>query len=414
MKPGTKIAVGLALCFVVGAIILMAAHRARLRESVEREIARIRASGAPVTATDLAGDPVPDDQNAAIVYQDIFNAIETRTSYNSDVISDIVPSDQRVTSPEVWKRARQVVSDNEDLFARVEEAVSRPHCKFRVDWRKGYDVPRPHLYQMRELARFLTARAVVRARDGDIDGAVRTVALCFQVSQSIKNEPELIGQFVRVAIIKIAAGGVRQIIEAAPIRRAQAEQLFDVLADIELRSGFVRAFEGERALGMWRFSEIRAGRNVMDAPRHLLGALSLYDEELYHLDLMQKQIDAARLPYHQMKASKSVLDPMFTRTLAARSVGQAHVALTQLFLALEAYRGRFASYPPSLDDVRAKLGWKLPDDPFSGKDLIYKPENDGFTIYSIGPDLIDSGGRPQAESGEPSGPGDVVWKHTLP
>ena len=48
--------------------------------------------------------------------------------------------------------------------------------------------------------------------------------------------------------------------------------------------------------------------------------------------------------------------------------------------------------PQVAERITTKLGWKLPDDPFSGKALIYKPRAKGFVIYSIGPNMKDNGG----------------------
>ena len=36
---------------------------------------------------------------------------------------------------------------------------------------------------------------------------------------------------------------------------------------------------------------------------------------------------------------------------------------------------------------------KVPDDLFSGKPLTYKPEKDGYLLYSVGVNGIDDGGR---------------------
>ena len=43
--------------------------------SVRDEIARIKAEGAPVSAADLAGKPIPDAENAAIVYEKAFKLL---------------------------------------------------------------------------------------------------------------------------------------------------------------------------------------------------------------------------------------------------------------------------------------------------------------------------------------------------
>ena len=58
-----------------------------------------------------------------------------------------------------------------------------------------------------------------------------------------------------------------------------------------------------------------------------------------------------------------------------------------------------------------------PDDPFSGKEFVYRRQGAGFRLYSLGPDLKDNKGQPilfgkdrktppESESGWD---GDIVW-----
>jgi hypothetical protein len=69
----------------------------------------------------------------------------------------------------------------------------------------------------------------------------------------------------------------------------------------------------------------------------------------------------------------------------------AEIAGSGIFLALHAYHDRFHVYPASLDELRSKLGWALPDDPFSGRAFIYRVMGEGFVLYSVGPDMKDDG-----------------------
>jgi hypothetical protein len=86
----------------------------------------------------------------------------------------------------------------------------------------------------------------------------------------------------------------------------------------------------------------------------------------------------------------------------------AEIAGSRVFLALLAYKSRFGAYPKTLHDLKHKLGWKLPVDPFTGEDLIYKPHAHGFLLYSVGLNMKDDGGTPVARRGPEKG--DVVWK----
>jgi len=63
-------------------------------------------------------------------------------------------------------------------------------------------------------------------------------------------------------------------------------------------------------------------------------------------------------------------------------------------------------------DLSAKTGVKLPVDPFSGKDLVYKRVGKGFQVYSISGNLRDDGGVPPKDHGDRDS-GDIVvfWTH---
>ncbi|MGC8834554.1 MAG: hypothetical protein ACP5R4_10925 [Armatimonadota bacterium] len=69
------------------------------------------------------------------------------------------------------------------------------------------------------------------------------------------------------------------------------------------------------------------------------------------------------------------------------------LALMRWALALEVYRKRTGSYPSALQDVSARLGWKLPKDPITGGEFLYRRRPGGCLIYSIGWNGKDDGGR---------------------
>lgn len=54
------------------------------------------------------------------------------------------------------------------------------------------------------------------------------------------------------------------------------------------------------------------------------------------------------------------------------------------------------------------LGWKIPEDPFSGKDFIYKRQEKGFILYSIGRNMKDDGGK-ESPNSDPDRY-DMVWR----
>jgi hypothetical protein len=63
-----------------------------------------------------------------------------------------------------------------------------------------------------------------------------------------------------------------------------------------------------------------------------------------------------------------------------------------LAFALAAYRADHGRYPKALTELAPKYIEAIPDDIFSGKPLIYKPEANGYLLYSVGANGIDDGG----------------------
>jgi hypothetical protein len=65
-------------------------------------------------------------------------------------------------------------------------------------------------------------------------------------------------------------------------------------------------------------------------------------------------------------------------------------------LAIERYRLEKGGLPESLDEL-VKSGYlkELPMDPWSDGPLVYRRTADGYTLYSVGEDFTDDGGKPQ-------------------
>lgn len=144
----------------------------------------------------------------------------------------------------------------------------------------------------------------------------------------------------------------------------------------------------------------------------------------------EKQIALARRPYRESSSRfdalshdipgyalfTQALEPSFGRAAGARDAAIAEVGLMRTGLGLAAYRSQDGRYPASLTALRQSLKWEVPDDPFSGKDFVYRREAVGYLLYSIGRDLKDDGGAAATFIRDPhnplhSGPkGDIVWR----
>ena len=60
-------------------------------------------------------------------------------------------------------------------------------------------------------------------------------------------------------------------------------------------------------------------------------------------------------------------------------------------------------------DTLEKLKLKDINDPFSEEPLLYRPDPNGFVLYSVGPDEKDNGGSPKEKKQKTDW--DIVWSY---
>lgn len=439
-------AVGIALVLLIAdAIIMGSAHR-----GIEAELARIRARGEPVSCAELGGPPIPDEWNAALLYEKAFQMIKTppmsnQVKFLDDLYSSVFCSTCRTSKQTVDKdkieKTRSALKQLEGLFAVVEEASRKPACRFRIDWKSGPGALFPHYTNIREISRLAALGAILSAESNDPNSATRFIRLAVALEESIKDEPVLIGCLVRRAVLSITLSALRQVLETCDLTENQAKQLFDVLGQIDMWHAYKNAIVGERAFGLWCFDAARSdpggigslfggsgGTNkpLSVATNTVYRLFAGSRDELSYLSFMRRQIELADLSYREIKRKRirmpdendvpryafltRMVAPIFgTRMMLFRDLSIAEIAVARAALAMEAYKARFGSYPNSIIELKKGLGLKLPLDPFSGSDLKLRLQKSGYVLYSIGPDLKDNNGTPFSRPGDYTSPGDIVW-----
>ncbi|MBN2579275.1 MAG: hypothetical protein JXB10_09815 [Pirellulales bacterium] len=72
---------------------------------------------------------------------------------------------------------------------------------------------------------------------------------------------------------------------------------------------------------------------------------------------------------------------------------QAEMRLLSAAMALSGYRRAHGKLPATLDDLVPEFLPAVPQDPFTGKPLVYRRTPKGYKLYSLGPDGKDDGGQ---------------------
>ncbi|MBI2434013.1 MAG: hypothetical protein HYV26_14215, partial [Candidatus Hydrogenedentes bacterium] len=112
------------------------------------------------------------------------------------------------------------------------------------------------------------------------------------------------------------------------------------------------------------------------------------------------------LPRRRVLARSSLAALLPCMTAPARA--EVMRDLTCLGLNVEAHRAEHGELPRALEEVMPAQ--QLPLDPFGGQHYRYLHTQEGFFLYSLGPDGVDDGGKQTEDSPLHVEQGDITWR----
>jgi hypothetical protein len=347
------------------------------------------------------------------------------------------------------------LATNEKSLALLVEASKRPRKYNPVTCGDMISVIGeflPPIQQSREFARILLVRAMLRLEEGRVEEAWGDLLSCHRLARLVGQRPMLIDALVAMALDGMACSGDKVLLQHVRLTAAQAAKmrrdlgtlppLVDIAATIDLGERFLSldfASTGARQ-GLASFIELltTGGFGTLAKPLvNLAGDATIDWNVMLRLDnaWCDRFVDAYRKPTHaerkealrkideeirklaqEAKDMKSLAWSMLAnpRQAISQRLGESLVAvflpgisavadaddravmqldLTKLAFALAAFRDERGSYPAELVDLVPKHVAQLPKDFFLAADLHYRREGDGYTLYSVGLNGKDDGGK---------------------
>jgi hypothetical protein len=406
--------------------------------AARQQLATLRAE-AGALALSVAPPRVPDRDNAAIVYQQAFEAMGRNEASPSGWQWEKPWQDAWDAQWTTWYDSEKIGFDLHDPELRrflkrqggtlslLRQAAAKPGCSFDRDYgRPSIWMLLPELGPLRTAARLLALDALCRASDKDYRGAMEDVNAMFRMVEHVGTEPLLISQLVAMAVDGSAIDTLRHVLASG---RVPPEDLATIhLPDgMSYRTPLRRAFRMEEAFGLATFAQVGDGRvglaeiaNMSGGESHL-GSNPPMLAPLYRVFLLGDDVAAqarfaarldraAGLPYDQAKevveqldqelqaqpggALTAVLMPALGAAVEAAARAEARRGTAGVGLALYTYRARNGRFPDKLDDLAPDFIPAVPRDPFDGKAMKFKRTEQGAVVYSVGPDMTDNSGAP--------------------
>lgn len=345
---------------------------------------------------------------------------------------------------------------NERPLALVVEASQRPHYfNPLLSGSKPaclLGVLLPSVQKCRGLAFALTARALLRVSEGEVEAAWQDLLACHRLARLIGRGGTLIEALVGMAIEQMTCSADLALLREAKLSNEQIRRcLNDLQALPSLPPLADKIGVGERSMwlnslqliqrgylaylqnpvssqppGKPSWLERRMTAKIDWAPALRRGnewydrlAASLSIDDRAHRTQQLEAIDSelktrmqeirGQVPLSQVYlilggSRKTVgimigeilvglLTPAVLKAQTAHDKAEQMQRNVRLAFALAVYESEHGRYPEHLNQLVPEYLTALPKDLFSDKPMIYRPKEDGYLLYSVGPNGEDEGGR---------------------
>jgi hypothetical protein len=301
----------------------------------------------------------------------------------------------------------------------------------------------PHAQSVREAGRSLPARAMNHVAEGRLDEAWQDILAVHRLSRLVAQGPVLVEQLVAIALNGVACEATVALLGDGRLTAEQARQVQSDLAALPTFSNISRCLGNtERLSALDTFLTIGAGGgaemysavgggegfdsifNVISVDWNLVlretnrwydrleAAAKLPDRRQRENALAQIEADLksmvadVRTPSRWIKGVVSrrqrsqivseimlgLFLPAITAASEAQDRGNTSFELIRLAAALAVYRAEHGAYPANLDQLVPDTVTHLPIDLYSGGPFIYKRDENGYLLYSVGVNGGDDGG----------------------
>ena len=279
----------------------------------------------------------------------------------------------------------------------------------------------PYFAGFRNLARVLAMESAVKERSGDLEGSVNSALDAVQLGEMCPRGATIIGELVGVACQAIGRRPVWKSLanlDGPQCKRLAARYEKIMAMHVPITDSLTEEkYLGEQTLMLLFRSTGAVQQMANPSPGGSGGGMSatllsnLYfmvhsKTKVLHLfqGYMDQVIDSSRKPYDQAKVPVPVPNDQFVQIMSpsfdqvilkdfANSRTQNGILLVAI--ALQGYHADHKRYPDTLQQLVPEYLPALPADPFAtnGSFRYHLDAGDQYTMYSIGPNGIDDGGR---------------------
>jgi hypothetical protein len=356
------------------------------RRQLDSEFARLEGRYGRLRGATLVAPPVGAEYNSARFVR-AAAALTVRpggTSYGI-LMASVKRFEQLPESSIVPGEIQAFLDANTEAMRLADEAISRHQSSWDADYVGIGYVPR--WLDVRTLSDALALATLLDRKAGRADDASRKAAAGLAVAASVRHEPSLIAQLIRIAVATQQCEALRAVIAGSEPSKAALETVARSLADNRETDPMQVGLLAEMRYGHGELAEME---------RHPLGRIGrpfLRLAKMHYFHEMERLIEVqagprphspfpdqpryGRLDWRRIAAS---FVPGLQRAIDTGDKHNSALGVTEIGVALRRYRWDRGSYPDELSALVPAYLTRLPIDPVTGRPPAYARRGAGFTL----------------------------------
>ena len=397
----------------------------------EREIEKIQEMGEPVTFDELWGDlPYSKRQeNALQYYNAAFSLLIWRTDHATPM-EIIIQQDK--------EELEKCLEENSLVFEMADQAAKISHCQFSREMKKATLDDTSSLSGARLLTKRLSLRTRYYMMQGRADEAIESLNSSLKMLRILESDLMLIGVTSKAACIRIVIDDIQFITERSEpnqavldiwekellqledldyVREAAIAERVKVIQDMKHNNWYYCPYDPDRYC--LKYPEGNTVEKFVDWLGNCVDDWNSYDESKkmqdWHKHMLQARVlrNWAKLiaslegkwpgdyetlidlceQDHEFKKC-GFTDAIGVVKMHGRFLSAGRSA--RVMCAIERYRLDKGKLPGSLAELVPGYMEAIPLDPFTGKELIFKQDETGYTVYGVSENQKDDGATAKA------------------
>lgn len=375
---------------------------------LDAELAAWRAAGMEFERAAFIPDPIPDAENAALVFVEAIEAAGNTSDWPEDVrlaFRELVMSSlSRQTWNQAQLRQAELVTEHMAEATGIAQRARRMTSgRWPADYTQQLPVWQVGVVPIIEFSRVLAIHGRLAAHRGDAATALATAETLLTLSDSVADEPWLLLTLCRAIVFTSATATLEAALDAAAPAEADLVRLADRLdaargpvSGLRLSINADAMFVGGGILAEVQAMPPSLARTLMEED------LAFYLRQFRHAWLRAAELPHARGPAPDPgpKPAVGMVSEIGTPDFGPMpdTVWAMAAQKDLVRLALLAVRRRQAAgaWPASLEELAATLPeaarGDATTDPFSGSQYCYERTDTGMRLWSVGQDGADDGG----------------------